>query len=240
MLDKYNIPRRSLKMMCTKYRVNHNYFNKVDSSEKAYWLGFIYADGYVTSDHKVGIALGIKDREHLEKFRSAVKSTHPIKVYTSSHGYADNTQYARILFSSEQMTSDLIKLGCFEHKSLILTFPTEEQVPTDFLRDFVRGYIDGDGSITSGGKYQPLVIRVCGTFELLTGLKNYFNTLLFPAYVSDKFEKRHKDSKNNYSLSISSKTKALAILDELYNDASVYLDRKYTTYIERKNLLNIA
>ena len=31
-----------------KYKRNENYFSYIDTPEKAYWLGFIYADGFIT------------------------------------------------------------------------------------------------------------------------------------------------------------------------------------------------
>ena len=132
------------------------------------------------------------------------------------------------------MTRDLENLGCFQHKTLLLKFPTEQQVPHQFLKDFVRGYIDGDGSITTGGKNSPLRLRVCGTRELLEGLKIYFNTILAPDSISNKLEKRHKDTKNNYALSLGSARKSLLILHELYDGASVFLDRKNDLYLLKK------
>ena len=53
------------------YPRNSNYFTNIDSSEKAYWLGFMYADGTVSSKTNT-IALGLKDEEHVEKFKQAI------------------------------------------------------------------------------------------------------------------------------------------------------------------------
>lgn len=232
LLDKYEIPRRTLSVANRKYSVNHSYFKQIDDCEKAYWLGFLYADGFVTAGNYVGLSLAVTDKKHVEKFREAIRSTHPIHIY-KTNGYA-NTEYARLAFASQEMTRDLENLGCFQHKTLLLKFPTEQQVPHQFLKDFVRGYIDGDGSITTGGENSPLRLRVCGTRELLEGLKIYFNTILAPDSISNKLEKRHKDTKNNYALSLGSARKSLLILHELYDGASVFLDRKNDLYLLKK------
>jgi len=191
--------------------------------------------GYVTKQHKIGIALAKIDCSHLEKFHNAVQSTHPLHSYFSS-GYSQ-TEYVRLIFSSVRMASDLEQLGCVQKKSLILKFPNANQVPEVFLRDFVRGYIDGDGCITTGGHLHPLRLKVCGTKEFLNGLVSYFNYIISPDKISVNFEKRKKDTKNTFSLTVNSTLRVLRILDELYKGSSVYLDRKYALYIEKKNVL---
>lgn len=63
----------------------------------------------------------------------------------------DNEEKAyRIAIYSKELAMDLIKLGCFQNKSLILKFPTEQQVPKHLIHHFMRGYFDGDGCVTSG------------------------------------------------------------------------------------------
>ena len=230
LLNKYGIPCRSLTKMNTRFSVDESYFKMIDSPEKAYWLGFLYADGYVTKQHKVGLSLAECDTGHIEKFRAAIRSTHPVHFYTSS-GYS-NCRYARLIFSSEEMSADLQRLGCVQRKSLILMFPTEEQVPLIYLRDFVRGYFDGDGSITTGGKGHYLRLKICGTKEFLEGLRNYINSVIQPNELHTSLEKRHKDEKNNFSLTISPPYNAKRVLDELYKDSTVYLDRKYALYMK--------
>lgn len=53
------------------------------------------------------------------------------------------------------MYDDLIKLGCVEHKTFLIKFPTIEQVPFEFLNSFILGYQDGDGSIIIGSPRKP-------------------------------------------------------------------------------------
>ena len=66
LLDKYEIPRRTLSVANRKYSVNHSYFKQIDDCEKAYWLGFLYADGFVTAGNYVGLSLAVTDKKHVE------------------------------------------------------------------------------------------------------------------------------------------------------------------------------
>lgn len=122
-----------------KYNVNSNYFNIIDTSEKAYWLGFLYADGYNSTTY---IQLGISsiDINHLRKYRKSLNSTHPI-----SNKKNDNT--VNITISDKQITKDLTKLGCINNKTYKGKFPNYNQIPQIYMRDFIRGFFDGDGCI---------------------------------------------------------------------------------------------
>lgn len=228
LLSKYGIPRRSDKEKSTIYSVNHDYFSAIDTEERAYWLGFMYADGYVTKRNVVGLSLAIKDLQHLERFKLALQAMHPIRQYTSS-GYKEG-QYCRLAFPSDKMTNDLERLGCVKQKTLILQFPSEQQVPPKFMKDFIRGYLDGDGCITGCNGHGPR-IKICGTMEMLEGIRCYFNSLL-PKHLAilSPLAKRHHDDKNNYSLEVGSTRKSLIILQALYKDATVFLTRKYEKY----------
>ena len=51
-------------------------FDVIDTEEKAYWLGFLYADGNVSNTkNEVGITLQSSDIKHLYKFKTFLKSS---------------------------------------------------------------------------------------------------------------------------------------------------------------------
>ena len=216
-----------------KYSVNDNYFNEIDTEEKAYWLGFIYADGYVvTNMDRIGISLNSIDKSHLDKFKQATLATYPINDYEEKDGYGVGSIYSRILITSKQMKLDLQKLGVHENKTLILEFPT--QVPQNLIRHFIRGYFDGDGSLTYGSKQvcgnANYFIKFTGTIEMINAIQKYFGT-------SVKEEQRYPERNiNNYSITIGGNQQVKRILDNLYQDATIYLERKYNRYIELKQL----
>lgn len=124
-----------------KHTSNENYFHKW-SMEMAYIFGFICADGNVAWDSDRGynsltITASAKDKDHLEKIRRIFKSTKPLL-------YAKSTNSYRLIVNSKTMCCKLMSLGVVPRKSLILKFP---KVPPQYIKDFIRGYVDGDGSL---------------------------------------------------------------------------------------------
>jgi hypothetical protein len=210
-----------------KISLNSNIFNKIDTEEKAYWLGFLYADGCIHKNKKgyYKFELGLKesDKNHIEKFKKFISSKHIIK-------YREKTKSVRLSFADSIFCNDLIKLGCTPKKSLTLSFPTTEQLPKELIRHFIRGYVDGDGSF---GLYKTKNRYNC-IFSLL-GTKSFLENLLKVSNIP--FIKFHQDSRhsiNTKSISYSGNF-CYQILEYLYNDSSIFLDRKHETFLNIKN-----
>lgn len=132
--------------------MNENYFSEINSHEKAYILGFIYADGSVrcNSEHyTLEINQNGERKDVLEKIIKALDADIPIKEYSI------NT--FSIQFHSKRIAQDLVKLGAVSNKSLVLQFPTKEQVPEEFLSSFILGCFDGDGCVWNGKRKKMLV-----------------------------------------------------------------------------------
>jgi len=218
-LLKNGIKLRSNKENSRKYTVDHNAFSDILSESQAYWLGFLFADGYVSSVNgkRVGLSLKRDDREHIEKFRVFLKSDYPICDYVSS-GYT-NTNYSRIVISSDQLYDNLVSYGVKEHKSNILTFPT--YMTDELTRHFIRGYVDGDGCITSNGN--SYCLKIMGTIEFLNGVKDYL--ISQDVYKRCRFEKR-KEECVVQSMNMFGET-AYHTISLLYNNSTIYLDRKH-------------
>ena len=239
-LHDNNILMRNDREQALKYSCNDNFFNIIDTEEKAYWLGFLYADGYINnkrkhSNYKVGIAISEKDREHLEKFKKAIQYTGNIKIYSPSLGensYNGTKNYCRILITSPTMAEDLIKKGCFVDKTNSLYYPDETILPKELECHFIRGLIDGDGSLIITNLFKENVHK---EFEFsFTGTKSMCQGILrFLGKENLALCKRHKNRDNdNYSLSIGGNKQVLKIVSSLYENASVYLDRKYEKYLK--------
>lgn len=217
-----------------KNTCNEHYFDVIDNEHKAYWVGFFYADGYICAGSKknkqnrgIGFSVNIKDKELLEKFKKDIEFTGDIKYYTSTTTYG-TTSYGRITISSPQLADALIDRGCLIQKTTVLQFPTSEQIPECFLWNFIRGYIDGDGSYTDNR------ISICGTKELLDGLQNFIGS---PNKLSQK-RKIAERGVNNCVCYIYKKTLLQNCLEKMYCNATIYLNRKKEKakhiYIERK------
>lgn len=225
-LHMENVHIRTNREQALKYTCNENYFDVIDTEEKAYWLGFIYADGFIASktkhqNKKVGITLAIKDEEHLYKFRKAIEGTMPIQNYLTSGGYTKDRPYCRIIISSPHMAEQLILKGVFEHKSLTLKFPTYDIVAKHLTAHFVRGYFDGDGSLKTDG----VSTHICGT-------KEFLNDLMLEVGVKSKLYIKKELAErgvNNYYISLPMQASKI-ILNYMYKDANIYLDRKYDLY----------
>lgn len=233
-LKRWGIKTRNLVINHRKYSINEEYFNDINTEEKAYWLGFIYADGFITNPYLFGIALAIRDKEHLVKLTSVLDSTYPLHDYIANSSYG-RSQYTRLLIKHRKIYEQLLSKGVKKNKSLILEFPTEDILPKELYKHFIRGYFDGDGSLVLSTN--SINFKVCGTKELLSKLIDIFNQ------VSDyefqyKLFKRRKDDKNNYYISYGGKNKTYTVLSYLYENSTIYLDRKKEKYDKLKELYN--
>lgn len=204
-------------------------FDQIDSEEKAYWLGFIYADGTISS-HKEGkkkrynfeLSLSIEDLNHLYKFQKFLKSNKEPNISTAGNLY--KYQRCRIVISNKHLWNILNNYGCVPKKSLMLKFPNE-QIFKDksLIKDFIRGYFDGDGCISYCDKsHSNMTISLLGTKDFLEVLQNYL-----PLEKKNKIDK----IKNIYKLSFQ-RSRGKYVLNYLYNNATIYLDRKEIRYKE--------
>lgn len=155
----------------TTYKVgwNREVFKEIDTPEKAYWLGFILADGclHLTNQKKTtgyfSIDIGGRDREHLEKFSLFVEAQQPI-IQTTKHSITGN-DLVHVQLGGKYVLEDLKRYGIRERKSGL-----EEWIDTPFPADFVRGYYDGDGYI----KKDLHSIGLVGGYGILNSIQQYF------------------------------------------------------------------
>lgn len=130
-----------------KYKVNKYFFDTLNE-KSSYWLGFLYADGYVRlKDGKSGeLKLKLKntDKNHIQKFLLDIESDAPIKC-----GIDNKSKFCSVSVNSTYMVKKLFTLGCVEKKTQKIRLP---DIPTNFMGSFIRGYFDGDGSISKNKK----------------------------------------------------------------------------------------
>jgi len=204
-------------------KFNNTVFDSIDTEEKAYWLGFLYADGNVHSKSNiVSISLKREDREHLVKFRNFLGAQANI---TDSSIFINNKEYKISKFSvcNKHLKEILINLGCVPKKSLILTFPNLDIFKEEGLvYDFIRGYVDGDGCLTFS-KNGRLNLSILGTKEFLEGICK-----AFPNKFSSIF--KAKRIKTNVWTISNCGNNADDVTYKLYSKATIYLDRKYDRF----------
>lgn len=216
---------RSHREKSLKYKCNEDYFNKIDNQKKAYWLGYMCADGYITKT-KYGYVSAVtsKDGDHLELFKQDLESTHEVKKYSTTTSYG-NTEYYRLLITSKQLFYGLKNNGCVENKSKILLPPN---IDKNLERHWIRGYYDGDGSIRKRPQSKSgFSLSVLGTEQVVSWINNYINGSFWYDSIKDIW---YLDT-----------TITLEILDFLYDNADRHLERKFDrAVLARKRLLGTS
>jgi hypothetical protein len=221
-LKRHNITRRGYII----YPIKHeNYFDAVDSEHKAYWLGFIAADGcLVDKCRRLDIVLQSSDENHLKVFLDDIGNERPIYRRTVKNKY----ESSGIAIFSPVLTSGLIAHGITERKSLTLQWPS--LLPKNLENHYIRGYVDGDGGFYIGtNKYKKnpnISFSVtCGSIQFLTMLRDHLATacnLPKPALI------RRKDKPDNSQMLVyCGRLQIGKIFSYLYENATIWLHRKY-------------
>lgn len=211
-----------------KIKFDENIFDTIDTEEKAYWLGFIYADGYISNNdscvYKNVFELGLKlsDVDHLNKFNTFTKHI--------SNNVKTDSYRCRWSVMNKHLWKTLNDYSCVPNKSLCLKFP-DIHIFNDskLIRHFLRGYFDGDGCITFH-KYIHIVTPVTSVLGTKKFLLNFINYSKIPA--SFRHDPRH--SENTFSLEYT-KENAIKLINWLYSDCTIFLNRKYKLYNFFKN-----
>lgn len=219
-----------------KYTYNVDFFQEINNKYKAYWLGFLYADGNVylqkgKSGFKSGtveVTLKREDEYHLYNFNTDIGGNLLIeqRVITLND---KKYEASRLSISSKKMSMDLINHGCIPNKSLKLKFPNT--VPENLLNHFIRGYIDGDGNIAfyTYEETDSFRISVLGTYEFLSSLK------IFLEGKGIKSSNVFKSNSKAFILNFYGRDNLVKLYNYLYNDAGVFLGRKIDNF--RKALI---
>ena len=234
----------------TQYNCDHNCFDELNE-ESLYWLGFLSADG-ISFKRKyscgIKLLLSSKDRDHIEKFKKFTKSTAPIKDYSNLASINKNPEKeyftSQITIVSKKIFNRLVQLNIVPNKTFIYSIPNEIK-NHELVRHFIRGAIDGDGWIrlhkNNNKKYfTNFRVGLCGASSIVLEVKE----LLIKNCALNKNSGFFCKNINTYKLEFDCND-AFKILDYLYKDATLYLDRKnniargieYKKIIERKRLI---
>lgn len=197
-------------------RIDEHFFDAIDTEEKAYILGFICADGCIdTNNRNITIAISIKDIDILEKIKKTTNCGNDIHIRPKAN-------LAVLNLSSKYLVETLSKYGVTRNKTATLPFPN---IPDEMYRHFFRGHCDGDGCV-----HKRQVTITIGSDDFFDG---------YVKYLESKFNKiiSHAHRQNSYHSVVFSR-KDSDIVDWMYKDANIYLERKYESYVQ--NWLNYA
>lgn len=217
---KYSLTSKTGSKGAKKYNLNENFFEMIDTEDKAYWLGFLAADGNIHATvkgkaiNRLQINLKADDTCHLEKFQKALNSNFPINLKT-----INNSQAAELKINSKKICDDLIKSNITPRKSLIVEMP--DNLPKNLVPHYIRGYFDGDGCIKN---YKDKNNRHRYSFSIVGGIDMLEQIQAkLPCSIPIYKIKRCKDI---FSLETTKKENIISIYDYLYTNATIYLERK--------------
>lgn len=219
------------------YSIDNSFFEKIDTEEKAYILGFLYADGNLhKKNYHIKLKLQERDKYILEAMNIAMKSNKPLYFHKKTKKEHQN-QFS-IVISNKKMYNDVIRLGLYPDKTYDLNF---KKVFTDKLMNhFLRGYFDGDGCIcvynrekkyfSKKQKKEVIYSRVVGEVSfvgsifMIEFLEKYFlENLEIKSYLRIN---RKSYNKKIIEIKIKSQEGIKKFRDYIYQDATIFLDRK--------------
>jgi len=221
-LKKCNIPRRTISETSRKYKVNVDFFEKIDSPEKAYWLGFLTADGCVVGKYHVKLELSLNDNNHLVKFKNTLSSEHPIKYRINNRG----RKCCNIKITSKKMVKDLRKLGVIPRKALVVK--PYLGITQDLKEHYFRGLVDGDGCISKRRTRKHWFVGLSGTKEICEAFRTW---VLSFTNCRAKVRKTYKKNGKVYNIGFSGIQLPKKIANKLYSNSS------YLTSLDRKEAL---
>lgn len=210
------------------YKINEKFFDDIKTQEQAYIIGFLMADGNI---HHNTISMGLqeRDRQILQDILNCMNSTHSLQYvdYKLHPEWAHEKKAQnkwRMAITNEHLASRLKELGIVERKSLILQFP--DWLTDELLPHFLRGYFDGDGSLSK----QRWRVNYAGMEHFLNVMKQ---RIYNATELEFKFTLDQSSGKAFGSLNLYGKENCKKFLDYIYQDATIYLQRKYDIYNEK-------
>lgn len=211
-----------------KYQVNDNYV--FESHNGAWLLGFLAADGYLPitkgARNRITLSLARKDEKILYKIKEELQYTGPIYQYCSSNSFPASS----LSFSSKKIRQNIEKYGIVNNKTFkIKSLPNE--LPEEYMIDYIRGYFDGDGSIIDDGERRVTISFTSANKSFLEDLGTYLYEhygVRKPSVLPDH---------TAYKISWSSRKDVFTLGELFYNHKYLALERKQKHYFEILNLL---
>lgn len=207
------------------YHFNEHYFDNIDSQDKAYILGLLWADGHNRSDKgSVILELQAEDKQLLESINEITGNERPLRRVALSEKNPNWKDQYNLLWQSKHLSSVLSGYGMCQRKSLVLEFP--KWMNQELYPHFIRGYLDGDGCVCYMPKSNKLQVSMIGTRMFLEVVHEICKTIGVKTYIT------HDKRANEVicQLSIPSNIGSVSFLNWVYKDANLKMNRKYNKY----------
>lgn len=205
-----------------KYNINEEFFDVIDSESKAYFLGFLYADGTISpSRNTILLSLKENDKIILEKLKECINYTGPLKYRIRNPNWKGASKGSKNTWSlhitNKKLRQRLEEIGCTNNKTYKIEFP---EIPENLYRHFIRGYFDGDGCLYIS-KTKRAEWSMIGTYNFLKNIQDIISENL-------NLSKNKLYSKGElFYLKYGSKKDVKSLQDWLYKDSIIFLDRKF-------------
>jgi hypothetical protein len=227
-------------MINRKYFVNEVYFEKIDTEEKAYILGILFADGHNNISNSI-VSIGLMDREHVEKIRDIFYplKDRPLYISKLSKKNENWSDSFRLTICCKRISECLLKLGMKSNKSFDISIP-DTLTKSELVSHFIRGYFDGDGYFSEYKKSNDCVLAMTGNKIMLTQIQSILCEKC--GVKKTKFSSTSSSEKGIFKLHYGGIKNTHKIYEFLYRNATISLDRKrqkienyYEKYKERLN-----
>ena len=226
-----------------KHTFDEHYFDQIDDEHKAYWLGFIWADGYMGIRHRNGrisyefkLSLKEDDYLHLEKFNKDLNGNYSVKFYKQNTSFGKYAE-CRLFITNQHFGRTLVeKYGLVPYRSDCSKILNN--ISACLIPHFIRGLIEADGYfckykiIERGYSVDKYRVSIGTNEDILRFIEKYLMGKNLINMSERKLCQRHEGKDGEYkTLEITGKTQCLNILNYIYGNASIYLDRKYEKYL---------
>ena len=206
--------------------MKEDYFEKIDTEAKAYFLGLLFTDGNVFIGKKeinqIALELTVRDVEILEKLKTELNTNNKITYRKNPN----RSETVSLKFFSKKMVEDLSKYGIIPQKTKKTKHLPLDLIPDEFKRDFVRGLIDGDGSVFYHGENKKyLGVTFCSySRNICEELKNICDSFIGVETNHKVFTEKNK---NISRVTYTKQDVAKQLVTVLYKGSNYYLTRKY-------------
>jgi intein-encoded DNA endonuclease-like protein len=229
-LKKHNIERRASNTTTFSYDIDDTFFEVIDTEAKAYFLGFMFADGCnYEKNNCISISLHIQDLHIIQEFKKVLNFAGPIRERKKE----GKVTACGIFFKSKKMSQDLAALGCIAKKSkLMKDLP---KLPEDLMPHFIRGYFDGDGTVYKHYKWNTLYFSIIGLSPTINLIQDI---LIDKCNLKPTKLYTHRNKLNRF-FTYGGSEQVYRIFKYLYPHETPYkLDRKYNKFTEIWQILN--
>lgn len=219
----YWVKKFNLKYDYRHFRCNDFYFDKIDSYNKAYILGFFYADGWLSKEGRMGFLLHHQDKEVLEFIKKELNIESEISNY--NHQSIKRSPQVKLRFSSKRIFNRLLELGFSINKTKTET-DLFLKIPELYKKAFIMGYLDGDGNIRCQkdvrGYYKYGLTFCNGNKNILFHVAEYIDSVCNSKYIF----KTYKNKSEYYIVSWYKKTVIKSFIENFYDKTKFQLSRK--------------